>query len=423
MRSVKKWKKVCLGACFAGVFQTFLGYGMTAWAWESPSRAILEQEMQELSSGRVQEETTQETEMESLYLAVDHHQIPEEQLLDSVIEYEELGSLIHRNNPSVREVMYNTETTKQQYRQIRDSLYAEKSDADWKKDEAEDKGDMEEYVEYATLEATYKMAAKGYNSMLKRLNTSSFNNSRVTLEKQLTYATQNLMISCESIRQQKEQLLKMEEWYQAQYKTVQAKMRVGAATEADVQDSYHAWQEIALSVDSLEANEESIRESLCLILGMDEMEEIEIGEIPSADRESISQMNLEQDTETAVNNNVQIITERKTASDGTTEGIKKKQRTLEELEEKVRIKMQQLYEDVLQAEHTYETASVGYSSAEARWNNAQRKKELGMFSQTEYLQEELAYIQQKTNLEAADLTLFQAIENYHWAVNGIADLE
>lgn len=383
-----------------------LGYAVTAWAWNSPSQAVWEQEKAE-------------TEAQEPYEAVDHHQIPEEQLLDSVIEYEELGSLIHRNNSSVQEVIYQTETTKQQYTQIRDSMYAEKSDADWKKDEAEDEGDMEAYTEYAALEATYKMAAKSYNSMLKSLNSATSNSSRVTLEKQLTYAAQNLMISLQSIQQQKEQLLKMEEWYSAQYETMLARQQAGTATQADVEDAYQAWQESVLSVDSLEANEDSVRQSLYLMLGMDAGAEWEIGEIPSADRENISEMNLEQDTQTAINNNTEIIAERKTASDGTTEGIKKKQRTLEELEEKLKIKMQQLYEQVLQAEHACETALVGYESAEAEWNCAQKEMELGMLSQTQYLQEELAYIGQKTNLEAAELTLFQALESYRWAVEGI----
>ena len=46
-----------------------------------------------------------------------------------------------------------------------------------------------------------------------------------------------------------------------------------------------------------------------------------------------------------------------------------------------------------------------------------------MFSQEEYLQEKIQYINKKTALETADLSLFQSLETYDWAVKGIVTLE
>ena len=85
--------------------------------------------------------------------------------------------------------------------------------------------------------------------------------------------------------------------------------------------------------------------------------------------------------------------------------------------------MQQLYDQVLQAKQSYDAAKTGYEGAVIRWENAERQYDLGMFSQEEYLQEKIQYINKKTALETADLSLFQSLETYDWAVKGIVTLE
>lgn len=132
---------------------------------------------------------------EELYQAVDGNQIPEEQLQDNVVEYEELGSLIHRGNQNVQEMIRNTERTEQNYQEIRDYLRTEKAGANRDKKEAKDDGDMEGYAEFSMLEEIYSSAAKSYNDMIKKLNSTSSNQNRLQLEKQLTSAAQSLMIS------------------------------------------------------------------------------------------------------------------------------------------------------------------------------------------------------------------------------------
>ena len=146
---------------------------------------------------------------------------------------------------------------------------------------------------------------------------------------------------------------------------------------------------------------------------------MQLQNIPAADLNRISQLNLEQDTLTAIGNNSQIKSTRNTSSDGSTSGNASKQRTLSDLENQVTLKMKELYEEVTKAKQSYDAAQAGYASAQITWDNAQKKYSLGMLSKAEYLQQELQFIQKKSSFEAADLSLFQALETYDWATKGI----
>ena len=357
-----------------------------------------------------------------LYQAVDGNQISEERLQDQVIEYEELGSLIHANNIDVQNIESSSENRRQEYTKIRDFLRSEKANVSWKKDEAKDDGDMESYAEYASYEAIYKTAIKSYNKMLERLDNYSSNKGRITLEKQLTNAAQSLMISYQSISLQKEYFSKMEELSRIQYENIKLQQSVGLATEQDVHTAHNNWSEVNISLSSLETSEDSIYQSLCLLLGVDETGNMEIQRIPSVDLQQIADINLEEDIEKAIGNNLDIVNTRNTSSGGTA-GADKKKRTLNELEEKVTMKMKELYDSIQQVKTAYDAAQSGYQSAQIAWNNAKSRYQLGMLGKAEYLLEEIQFIQKKAAFESTDLELLQALETYKWAIRGIVSLD
>ncbi|MDO5550156.1 MAG: TolC family protein [Lachnospiraceae bacterium] len=356
---------------------------------------------------------------QGLYTAVDGNQISPERLQDSLIEYEELGSLIHANNLSIQKLTDSTEETKENYIKIRDSLRSEKADADAAKEEAKEQGDTDSYAEYASYSAIYKAAIQSYNKMIDRLDRYSSNKSRLELEKQLTNGAQSLMISWQSVSLQKETLETQEALYRALYKNAQTQQQAGLATSQEVQTAYLNWQNASISLQSLSDSQAAIYQNLCLMLGVDETGSMQLQNIPAADLDRISQLNLEQDTLTAIGNNSQIKSTRNTSSDGSTSGNASKQRTLSDLENQVTLKMKELYEEVTKAKQSYDAAQAGYASAQITWDNAQKKYSLGMLSKAEYLQQELQFIQKKSSFEAADLSLFQALETYGWAVKGI----
>ena len=337
------------------------------------------------------------------------------------IEYEELGSLIHANHITVQNLITNSDNQKQTYIEAIDFMESEKASANRNKKDAKDSGDMESYAEYASWEAIYSSSIKSYNDMIERLDKYSANKNRIQMEQELTKAAQSLMVSYEAVTLQKEYLTKMEQLSGKQYDIAVRQKQAGLAVDLDVQSAYSQWLSAQATVSSLTDTEDSLYRSLCLLLGVDETGSMKVQKISATNRNFVVELDLEADLEKAVNNNYDVIEARKTPSGSTSAG-NKKARTSEELEDKVKLVMRQLYEVVLQKKKSYEAAQTGYASAQIAWNNAQNKYRLGMLGEAEYIQAEMQYTQKKAALESADLELLQALDNYDWAVLGVMEL-
>ncbi|WP_125143382.1 TolC family protein [Clostridium transplantifaecale] len=371
------------------------------------------------AAGPGQEEREKELSEAALYEAVDGYQIPEEERVDSVIEYRELGSLIYYYNSSVREIVTGTEDSRTEYTEIRDYLRNERDSAHRDKEDAEDSGNMEDYVANSTLEEIYRSGVKSYNDSIKRLDQYSFNRNRIVLERQLTSAAQSLMISMQSLRLQQNYLGTAEELYHALYDNQTVQFKAGLSTGQTVQAAYNNWTSARNSLESLADSESQIYQNLCLLLGVDENGSMTFGALPDVDFQKIDAIELEKDVERAVNNNSEMINLRRTNSDGGSSGIRDKKRKVDALEKEIRIEVQRLHGEIIQTRQAYEAAATGFSGAKSTWSNAQTKYSMGMLSYAEYLQEEMSYIRKETDCKTAELNLFQAVQDYEWAVAGI----
>ena len=76
------------------------------------------------------------------------------------------------------------------------------------------------------------------------------------------------------------------------------------------------------------------------------------------------------------------------------------------------------YRAVLQKQTEWESAEAAYTTAVANMSAADRKMQLGMLGNLEYLQQQSAYVQAEANVKIARLALLQAVEIYEWAVKG-----
>ncbi len=361
---------------------------------------------------------TQVYAQEDGYIAVDGNQIDTERLNDDVIEYDELGSLIYYNNTAIQLFNDQTSRTRQDYTYIKDELITERRDARNDRDDAEDEGDMAAYIENSSYVKLYSSAISDYSDMLDDLDKPSKNKTRIRLERRLTKGSQNLMISYQSLQKQREILQKMEQLYEQLYEETEAAQKAGIATMVEVEQAFDNWNQAKLTLDSMINSEDSIYSNLCIMVGVPFNEEIKIGEIPPFQTEILEQMNLEEDTKTAISNNTDIIDRRHEEAVGSS-AVKQKQLKLNELEENVKTEMQKLYSEVEQAKISYEAAKIGYESATLSWNQAQKSQELGLLGKSQYLQAELSYLEKKSAFEASDLELRQAYETYKWAVKGI----
>lgn len=367
--------------------------------------------------------TQEQTDGNGNYTAVDGNQIPEENLLDNVVEYGELGSLIHRNNADVQIQSGSSERMRQEYSEIRTGLWVERKDAESKKNAAEREENAEDYSTYASYEEVYRSALGSYNKMIKKLDRSSTNQGRLTLEKQLTNAAQSLMISYESTKLQMESLEQSEALYRQIYEEVQAGRRAGLNTETEERNAYKNWNHASILLTSLESSEDSIYRNLCQILGVEAGGNTGVSEIPAFDVQLLAHMELERDTQNALWSNTAVKSTRQSASDGSSSGINAKQRTLAGQEEELKTAMANLYGEVHQARLSLDAASAGYSSAQIIWESAEKSNALGLLSRSGYIQANLNYLQKKNEFMAEELNLRQAYETYQWAVKGILNIE
>lgn len=74
-----------------------------------------------------------------------------------------------------------------------------------------------------------------------------------------------------------------------------------------------------------------------------------------------------------------------------------------------------------QAQLSYEAAAAGLAGAEISWADSRARYSMGMLGRTEFLQKETEYINKRTAFVSADLNLFQALQRYEWAVDGIIE--
>lgn len=132
----------------------------------------------------------------------DGNVISEERLNDNTVEYDELGSLIHRGNTSAKQASDATDSTRQQYTQMKEELTELIAEDKRKKDDAKDSGDMDDYAEYSANLAIYRASISQYNKMLQRMNRKNSSSSQLSLERTLTNGAQSLMISYQSVKQQ-----------------------------------------------------------------------------------------------------------------------------------------------------------------------------------------------------------------------------
>lgn len=359
------------------------------------------------------EEDTAQTEM------ADGNVISEERLNDNLVEYDELGSLIHRGNTSAKQASDATDSTREQYTQMKEELTELIAEDKRKKEDAKDSGDMDDYAEYSANLAIYRASISQYNRMLQRMNRKSSSASQLSLERTLTNAAQNLMISYQSVKRQEELASQMQALYQTQYENTCTMLGAGLASQTDVDTAYESLLSAQQSAESAKNSADEIYQNLCLMLGLATDGSIQIAEIPSADVSRVDAIDLSADTQTAIGNNTELISIRSNSSNSDTAGMNAKSSKEQAQIEQVKTGMQDLYNQVLQSRQALVSAQTGAQSAEITWKNAQSKYILGMLNKAEYLQAQITYTQKKNALESANLSLFQALNTYDWAVKGM----
>lgn len=348
-------------------------------------------------------------------------------LQDNVLEYSEIQNRVREYNPTISQVWKTYEDTRQDYAHMVTELESQYQVVKNLADSYESAGEM---MGNQVLISTAKQLKKGYQSTMESMEdtVSQWNDNKSTgsirsYERQMTAGAQQAMIGYDTIRQNIATLETMVQLYDRQYQMYTRQKELGLATDKDVLSSYTSFLSAQSQLASLNNQADSVRRSLCQLLGYDPETNPEIRSLPAFDMTRLEGMNLEEDTKKAIGNNYTLISQRTSAAGKTNAKRENRNKILDEGDQKLTIEMQRLYQDVMDKKAAYDAAATGYQAAEASWGAAQRQYQNGLISEIQYIGLQLAYYQKKAAFESANLSLWQAMENYDWGITGLAAVE
>ncbi len=355
-------------------------------------------------------------------------------LMDNTMEYRELKDLIHEFNVTVRnnQTSLANSRNEENNEEMAAELEDEADDLEARAEELEDLyGDMTGMEAQAgqAMYANYIYNAKALKAYAKQLRDqakgSGLSNALSKLQNEkvemgLVASAQSMMNQYNQMKLQIADLNVQKELAQATYEAVSRKAASGLATEMQVTTAKDAVRTLEVSIAAQQNALESVRQNLCVMTGWEYDDSPDIQAIPQVDMEKVLAMDLESDRQQAFNNSydrrIAAIEYTETAS-----GNEKvsKQRSLEQTEQTVKSSFEGLYDAACQSKSAYESAKTAYDMEKNNMDAADRKYQLGMMSQLEYLQQKAQFSKVETTLEVAELNLFQAMENYEWGKKGL----
>jgi len=378
---MRKWKQI--GACCLAAVLTASGPAATAWAG-SPEFARTPEEWAKLK--------------------------------DNVMEYDELAGLIHEYNVTVQKNQLDISDKK------KDDLITRDQYAQYYRDAASDARSAisgDDPVSDASSAVSAAKADKAADD-----NTEDLEIYKLTYDKEeanLVAAAQTSMVSYFQQNFELEKSKNSLELLDAQYQAALAKQSAGMATQMDVLTAQENIQNAQASIEKQSASAEETRQKLCVMLGWKYNDNPEIREVPAVDMEHITAMNPETDKEKALQNNYTLkINKRKlenARADITKETLK---RTISSNEQNINTDLVKDYQAVLQAKAAYEQAVAEFDLESKNMDTAQRKYQVRMLSPLDYQKQKNTYNTKSIAIKTAELTLFQAVQTYDNAVNGLA---
>lgn len=165
-------------------------------------------------------------------------------------------------------------------------------------------------------------------------------------------------------------------------------------------------------------------ETLFVLLGWNYNDNPVIGELPEVDLNRIEEMNPDQDLETAIANNYTLQINKRQLENSRNQTTKESLQTaISNNERQIGASLSSAYQSVRSARTSYEQAQVQASLEEENTRVAALQLAAGMITQSAYEEQVNTMNNSQYSAQSAGLDLLIAMENYDWAVAGLADAE
>lgn len=346
-------------------------------------------------------------------------------LRDNKLEFDEISDLVHEYNPTVvqNEISYKDYLTKnrddvaQDYYDKANEIYSnisypDSDDANYGsgvaaalRNEQQAKSLMEQGDENTDDQATMRL---------------QYDQSEAKLAKQaqglmITYWTQYYNLDGQKARVEQAKL---------SYQSEQNRLAAGMSTQSKVLSAKESVSNAEAALVTAESNLASTKESLCLMLGWGYGADVEIAELADPDQSKIAAIDVSADIQTALENSYAYRLTRKQLTNARTNTVKEKlTETEKNQKETISNSVKSAYDSLLLAQSGYEQAQSALALQEVSMKSADAKLAAGTITKNTYENQKVSYTTAQVTAQTQKLSLLQAMNDYDWAVNGLASAE
>ncbi len=378
---MRKWKQI--GAFTLAAVMTFSGPASTVWAG-SPEFSRTAEEWAKLR--------------------------------DNVMEYDELAGLIREYNVTVQKNQLDISDKKKDDKVTRDQYAQYYRDAAF---DARSNASGEDPVSDAQAQVAAAQAEEAADKVTEDITVH-----QLTYDQQeagLVASAQSSMISYFQQKLELESAKDSLEYMEAQYQAILVKQSAGMATLSDVLAAKEGVQSTQASIEKLTGSIEETRQKLLVMLGWKYSDTPEIRDIPAVDFEHIAAMNPEIDKDAALEKNYTFNINKRRLANAVAELTKETlKRTVSSNEQNIKSEIVKNYQAVQQAKASYEQAKGEFELESKNMETAERKQQIGTLSRLDYMKQKNIFNTKDNAMKKAQLTLFQAVQTYDNAVNGLA---
>lgn len=346
-------------------------------------------------------------------------------LRDNKLEFDEISDLVHEYNPTVvqNEISYKDYLTKnrddvaQDYYDKANEIYSnisypDSDDANYGsgvaaalRNEQQAKSLMEQGDENTDDQATMRL---------------QYDQSEAKLAKQaqglmITYWTQYYNLDGQKARVEQAKL---------SYQSEQNRLAAGMSTQSKVLSAKESVSNAEAALVTAESNLASTKESLCLMLGWGYGADVEIAELAEPDQSKIAAIDVNADIQTALENSYAYRLTKKQLTNARTDSVKEKlSETEKNQKETISNSVKSAYDSLLLAQSGYEQAQSALALQEVSMKSADAKLAAGTITKNTYESQKASYTTAQVTARTQKLSLLQAMNDYDWAVNGLASAE
>lgn len=240
-------------------------------------------------------------------------------------------------------------------------------------------------------------------------------------EKNLVVTAQSDMISYYENLIQKEQAEATLTEAKENLALAQTKLSAGTITQLDLLTAQENVQTAENNLTQLENTIKNLKENFQVLLGWSYNDSPEIGSLTDVDENEIAAMNPDTDLAQAIENNYTLKINERKLENAKNETVKNQLTTaIANNKKQIGASLSGAYKKVLSAQISLQQAQTKAQLEQTNLSNAALKMAAGMMTKNDYDAQERAAKTSENSVKTAQISLLSAVENYKWAVKGLA---